>query len=725
MPCSTRSRTWSTRAGSRPRGRASRSFKRSWPRRPRSAAASWIKEAVAAVLRSHAAGDEGHAGIPDRATFERLSFQGDDGLIEPRLRGVEYVKFWISGTDGNRPKIHFMNTEVFRSHRVAMRAAGMKAGHGGGGGKVSDMLGSLCYRPFLTAPDGARGLYTLEFDPNDAFSFAMVKLAWDQVVERAPFLSKRLAYHPLPRAVEIYERQKKLYRDAGIPIFLAEDTYGDIVLLPLNRGVGYGRLRKMAPGERPSPRDIVLYPTLPNEMLRVAGIITCERQTPLSHVNLRAVQDRVPNAFIRHADEDAAIAALIGKYVRYEVSGAGYTLREVTAADVEKHFDAMRPKQVRVPERDLTVKRIRPLDEIAFADSSSVGVKAANLGALRKLGFPDGTVPDGFAVPFSFYDEFMRHNGLYDRAKKMRAAPGFRDDTDLRIKALAELRARIIRGTWPREMQESISSVAKSFSGRTRLRCRSSTNNEDLPGFSGAGLHDSFTAPRPRDDLADTIKRVYASLWNFRAFEEREFHRIDHHAAAMGVLIHPSYRKERANGVAVTDDIVYRSPTRAYYVNVQVDEDMVTNPDDRSTPEELLLSPSKREGRQAGARLEPHGGRGAHSGRESSRAASPPPRPHRAQVPEALRETAVCRRFRDRDRVQDHRRRPARDQASAAVGVLTRTPSGGLHLALCARYPRATRPRTSLRVARCGRAGHDPGSRREPSIAFPARRDLA
>ena len=36
------------------------------------------------------------------------------------------------------------------------------------------------------------------------------------------------------------------------------------------------------------------------------------------------------------------------------------------------------------------------------------------MAVLGTLGFPAGTVPDGFAIPFYFYDEFMKANGLYD-----------------------------------------------------------------------------------------------------------------------------------------------------------------------------------------------------------------------------------------------------------------------------------------------------------------------
>ncbi len=130
----------------------------------------------------------------------------------------------------------------------------------------------------------------------------------------------------------------------------------------------------------------------------------------------------------------------------------------------------------------------------------------------------------------------------------------------------------------------------ESFSAGINRRYRSSTNNEDLPGFNGAGLYDSKSQKPSEDekDLAKSLKEVYASLWNFRAFIERDFHRVDHLSAAMGVLVHPSYRDELVNGVAVSFDPVSGREGR-YYVNSQVGEDLVTNPDAHSVPEELLL----------------------------------------------------------------------------------------------------------------------------------------
>ena len=63
----------------------------------------------------------------------------------------------------------------------------------------------------------------------------------------------------------------------------------------------YVWLKRMSQREMFAPLHHPPYESLPNELSRVAGIISTVPQTPLSHVNLRAVQDGVPNAFIDNA----------------------------------------------------------------------------------------------------------------------------------------------------------------------------------------------------------------------------------------------------------------------------------------------------------------------------------------------------------------------------------------------------------------------------------------
>ena len=281
----------------------------------------------------------------------------------------------------------------------------------------------------------------------------------------------------------------------------------------------------------------------------------------------------------------------------------GFSIREATKAEVDKHFENLRPSEPQTPKRDLAAKEILPLDQIEFAHSTRFGTKASNLATMHTFEFPEGTIPEGHAVPFYFYDEFMKHNGFYKTVDEMLADSELMADRKKLDKALGKLRKKIEKGKMPEWMLSSIAKAHGSFPEGTSVRCRSSTNNEDLPGFSGAGLYDSVTHKSDEGHLSESIKQVYASLWNFRAFEEREFYRVDHKLTAMGVLLHPNFSDEKANGVAVTDDILYEQQGY-YYINTRLGEDLVTNPDAETSPEETLLGWYDRDGHQIVRRSE-------------------------------------------------------------------------------------------------------------------------
>ena len=283
--------------------------------------------------------------------------------------------------------------------------------------------------------------------------------------------------------------------------------------------------------------DVAIYEALPSEMPRVAGIISTALQTPLSHVNLRAVQDRIPNAFIRHALDDTSVASRIGSYVHYKATDDGWDLRAATVQEVESHYESSRPAEAQTPERDLSVTTIKPLSDMGFEDWDAFGVKAANLAVLRTLGFPEGTVPDGFAIPFYFYDEFMKHNGLYDDVTEMLADEDFQTDFEVQDDMLDDLRDDIKDGESLQWIIDALTAMHGTYPEGQSLRYRSSTNNEDLPNFNGAGLYYSktqHTDETEEDGIYKSFKQVLAGLWTFRAFTEREVHRIDHLTAAMG-----------------------------------------------------------------------------------------------------------------------------------------------------------------------------------------------
>ena len=523
---------------------------------------------------------DGAAALPDRAAFAALSYHQAGAP-----QGSESVKFVLLDLAGDRPRAYFMNGETHRYHEDFRAAFGLAD-------DLSGMLsGTVIYHPNVTAHDGSRADYHFEFWPYAVYPLELVEHALTVLAASMPLIEGNLAYYMPAAAIPTWRREREMYDQSRVRVLFDEDITRARAFVALNSAESYGFLQTATPGERPNPRDVVIYEALPNELPRVAGIITTVPQTPLSHVNLRAVQDGIPNAFIRGALDNAEIRALIGSYVRYAVTPGGWTLRAATRAEVDEYYASHRPTEPQIPQRDLSVTAITPLDEIGFDDWDAFGAKAANLAVLRRLDLPQGTVPDGFAVPFYFYDEFMRFNGFYPMIESMLDDTEFRANLSTQEARLARLRSAIRDGQMPNWMTDALTALQQSFPSDTPIRCRSSTNNEDLTGFSGAGLYDSRTQHPDEGHIAKCVKQVYASLWNFRAFAERDFHRIDHLAAAMAVLMHPNYANERANGVAVTADPLYGNAA-TYYINTQVGENLVTNPQALSASEEILLRPN-------------------------------------------------------------------------------------------------------------------------------------
>ena len=517
------------------------------------------------------ASSDGVVGIPDMATFESLARDNQGKFY------VTYVQF---GINTSRPRLYFVNTSRYLIYGDFMEAIG----------RISDpwtRAGTITYDPDLLAPNGSQGAFYFGIGAYADF-LSLPARTHTLLSASMPLIDNNLVWH-----VENYrlpEMQSDLpwIRASRFGLVTDVDVRHDIAFLKLNAKEGYGRLQVATTGYRPSPLEIVIYETLPTTVPRIAGIISTTPQTPLSLPNLRALQSGVPNAVVNDALEEPSITSLVGSFVQYEVTEYGWVVRAATPEQAEAHYESSRPADTQTPARDLSLTEITALSDIGFNERSAFGVKAANVAVLRTLGLPSGTVPDGFAIPFYFCDEFMKTHNFYDRIEEMLADEEFQSDHDIQANKLQELRDDIEDSASPNFIIEALTAMHASFPEGTSLRYRPSTNNEDLPNFNGAGLYDSATQDTGSTAIDRSFKQVLASLWTYRAFTEREFHRIDHLSAAMGVLVHSSTSSERANGSAVSFDPVSDNAD-FYYLNVYPAQDQLTALVDRPSPEEWLL----------------------------------------------------------------------------------------------------------------------------------------
>lgn len=530
--------------------------------------------------------------------FERLASQPLDESI-PGARSVKVVLDQFDGDalyfqDSNKYQIHY----EFASDHLSGQGLPIVPG-------LSDFNRTEYYAPdrrfilgAVTYYEGA-GSWSLEISPYDTASAEMIAKLYDAVAS-ATFFGDDLVFHPTSETVA---SEAKLL-PTSVRVQTTDELFASIDYQPLNLGAAVGRLRFVKAEELEEVylgfRDIVVLDHVPNDISVVTGLITEEFQTPLSHVNVLSQNRGTPNMGLRGATTNEELLALDGKWVRLEVGAFDYAVSEATVEEADAFWEEHKPEEVAVPRMDTSKQELTDILDVVVESEDeplrdsikdaipAFGGKASHFSVLASV--PEANAPKAFAIPVFFYDQFMTQNGFYDRVDAMLGDSDFIDDPAVRDEQLSQLRDDMMVAPVNQDLQDALQAKLEAEFSGLNVRFRSSTNAEDLDGFTGAGLYTSRTG-RAGDwqDTLDAIREVWSSVWYFRAFEERSYRSIDHRNVGMALLVHHSFPNEEANGVALTANLFDPSGLEpGFYVNCQLGGVSVVQPPQGVTTDQFV-----------------------------------------------------------------------------------------------------------------------------------------
>lgn len=504
------------------------------------------------------------------------------------LSGTEVVKVIVDRKDG---AIYFLQSERWPIHYYFARRFLSRTGAPVGDERAFNQ------REYHT-PDRRFVLGTLSRYPGGVWAFELYagdELGLEETartftrLREVVFFGEQLRYRPVPLTHETDPRTRAL-----LPVVESQELFGHITYQPLELGESYGYLRVVRAGEafdptKLRPFDIVVLGSLPEDIPVVSGVITDEIQAPLGHINVLCHNRKTPNMALRGASGLAEIKALEGKLVRLKVDAGGYTLAAASQADAERSWEQRRPKVAQQPRRDDANVGLPSLDGLGLDHIPQVGAKAAQLGLVTRVAQGKFRVPRGFALPMYHYAAFLKKHGFDRRIAQMLADPKFQSDAAERARVLAALRDDMERAEVPAETLTPLLARMRELLPPGKVRLRSSTNAEDLPGFNGAGLYRSTRVdPTSAADVAQGLRKVWSSVWLSGAHEERAWYRIDSSTVGMAVLVQESVDDDVVNGVAITEN-PFSQGQPGYFINAQVSGGSVTGARGNEIPEQIMV----------------------------------------------------------------------------------------------------------------------------------------
>jgi len=509
--------------------------------------------------------------VSSRAAFDSIArvYHPDTPYAMP------HAMFVIDRRSGN--KIYFVNSQKYRFHKDFLLATYLVP------------RGADVFKPIYIDQDRRFIVGTIAWQkPVEKFTWEMWEgdLASADIIRTAHNVINRAFFEKVaykPNSI----RQEDVSAKLALERVLQDELNKNQPYLALNTGTAVGRIHiidKLDDTVEIGDNEILVLRELPLTLPPVRGIIVAQPSSPLSHINILAKGWKIPNIYIKDADR------LFREYntfvVKLEANLTEYSLRPASLPELKADFTS--PGQ-QVPPVDLKSTKLAALGDMRKRDSIRYGAKAANLGEMINTRVAGVTIPDGFSVPFHWYDKFMRENGFDKTIDEFLETNDFIHNPRFRRQKLEEFRNTIQKGKFDAGLRADIIRTWRSQLGGKPVFVRSSSNSEDLPNFSGAGLYSSVANVIEEDKLIEAVKKVWASLWKFEAYEARVRNYVSQTDVYMSALIQVGVDMEKG-GVMITKDPFDDQNKNAVYISAVCGHNSKVV-DNSGIPEQILFNP--------------------------------------------------------------------------------------------------------------------------------------
>src|SRR5262245_23028382 len=320
------------------------------------------------TLLSAQTGPKSLPAVTSQAQFDTISVTYDPNTPY----ALPHALFVIDRQDGN--KVYYVNTKRYSFHKDFVNGTYLSLERGK---EFFDnnylklnrrfILGTIAYQTPLRR-------WTFEFWEGDLIPSEQIQLA-AEIINHSFFAP--VAFKP--NSLRQDEASRTL---ASLERVLQSDIAKEQEYQALNLARGLGRIHiieKLDDHVEIGFNEILVLDEVPVQLPPVAGIITSQPSTPLSHINLLAKGWGIPNVYLKNAKE--LLKQYDGWWVSFEANRDNYSIKR---ADMNQLREYQRRLQERLdvvkPHFNLSETRLLGLGQQRAASSIAFGGKSANLG---------------------------------------------------------------------------------------------------------------------------------------------------------------------------------------------------------------------------------------------------------------------------------------------------------------------------------------------------------